>query len=176
MAKKDTGRKKAPAAEKQAPEAEKKPPGRGDAVRAAAAQAIEATAGQAGFTRERAQQLADELVHAAGRFRETLEELRPVAADEVGALRERLEALEARVEQLEAARAAPPADHADRAPAGRRDLSAGIAWPGGAFLITGVANSFGTRLAHLLVADAGVERVVGVDTRPARPRVRGPRA
>ena len=76
-------------------------------MRAAAAQAIEATAGQAGFTRERAQQLADELVHAAGRFRETLEELRPVAADEVGALRERVKALEARVEQLEAARTAP---------------------------------------------------------------------
>ena len=107
MAKKDTGKKKPPAAEKQAPKAEKKPPSRGDAVRAAAAQAIEATAGQAGFTRERAQQLADELVHAAGRFRETLEELRPVAADEVVALRERVQALEARVEQLEAARAAP---------------------------------------------------------------------
>ncbi len=107
MAKKDTGKKKPPAAEKQAPKAEKKPPSRGDAVRAAAAQAIEATAGQAGFTRERAQQLADELVHAAGRFRETLEELRPVAADEVVALRERVQALEARVEQLEAARTAP---------------------------------------------------------------------
>jgi polyhydroxyalkanoate synthesis regulator phasin len=107
LAKKDTGKKKAPAAEKQPPAAEKKPPGRGDAVRAAAAQAIEATAGQAGFTRERAQQLADELVHAAGRFRETLEELRPVAADEVAALRERVQALEARVEQLEAARTAP---------------------------------------------------------------------
>ena len=101
MAKKDTGKKKPPAAEKQAPKAEKKPPSRGDAVRAAAAQAIEATAGQAGFTRERAQQLADELVHAAGRFRETLEELRPVAAEEVVTLRE------ARVGQLEAARTAP---------------------------------------------------------------------
>ncbi|MGZ8633471.1 MAG: hypothetical protein ACXWZZ_06400 [Solirubrobacteraceae bacterium] len=108
MATKDTGKKQAPAADKQAPKAEKKPPGRGDAVRAAAAQAIEATAGQAGLTRERAQQLADELVHAAGRFRETLvEELRPVAADEVGALRERVQALETRVEQLEAARTAP---------------------------------------------------------------------
>ena len=98
MAKKDTDKKKVPAAEKQ--------PSRGDAVRAAAAQAIEATAGQAGFTRERAQQLADELVHAAGRFRETLEELRPVAADEVVTLRERVEALEARVAKLEATRAA----------------------------------------------------------------------
>jgi polyhydroxyalkanoate synthesis regulator phasin len=99
LAKKDTGKKE--------PGAEKKQPGRGDAVRAAAAQAIEATAGQAGFTRERAQQLADELVHAAGRFRETLEELRPVAADELGTLRERVQALEARVEQLETARRAP---------------------------------------------------------------------
>jgi polyhydroxyalkanoate synthesis regulator phasin len=100
LAKKDTG-------ETQAPDTEKKQPGRGDAVRAAAAQAIEATAGQAGFTRERAQQLADELVHAAARFRVTLEELRPAAADELAALRERVQALEARVEQLEAARAAP---------------------------------------------------------------------
>jgi len=100
LAKKDTD-------ETQAPDTEKKQPGRGDAVRAAAAQAIEATAGQAGFTRERAQQLADELVHAAARFRVTLEELRPAAADELAALRERVQALEARVEQLEAARAAP---------------------------------------------------------------------
>jgi polyhydroxyalkanoate synthesis regulator phasin len=100
LAKKDSGKT-------QGPEPEKKQSGRGDAVRAAAAQAIEATAGQAGFTRERAQQLADELVHAAGRFRETLEELRPVAADELGALRERVQALEARVGQLEAARTAP---------------------------------------------------------------------
>jgi polyhydroxyalkanoate synthesis regulator phasin len=107
LAKKDTGKKKGNGAERKSSGAEKKQPSRGDAVRAAAAQAIEATAGQAGFTRERAQQLADELVHAAGRFRETLEELRPVAADEVVALRERVEALEARVAKLEAARAAP---------------------------------------------------------------------
>ena len=97
MAKKDTGKKKAPAADK-------KQSGRGDAVRAAAAQAIEATAGQAGFTRERAQQLADELVSAAGRVRDTLEDLRPAGSDELVALRERVEALEARVKKLEAAR------------------------------------------------------------------------
>ena len=97
LAKKDTTKKK------KGPEPEKKQPSRGDAVRAAAAQAIEATAGQAGFTRERAQQLADELVSAAGRFRETLEELRPVAADELVTLHERVAALEARVEKLEAA-------------------------------------------------------------------------
>ena len=88
MAKKDAGKKKKePEAGKKEPEAGKKQPSRGDAVRAAAAQAIEATAGQAGFTRERAQQLADELLHAAGRFRETLEDLRPAGSDELAALR-----------------------------------------------------------------------------------------
>jgi polyhydroxyalkanoate synthesis regulator phasin len=97
LAKKDSGKKKGSAEPK-------KQPSRGDAVRAAAAQAIEATAGQAGFTRERAQQLADELVHAAGRFRETLEELRPAGSDELAALRERVQALEARIETLEKAR------------------------------------------------------------------------
>ena len=98
MAKKDTPKKK------KDPEAGKKQQSRGDAVRAAAAQAIEATAGQAGFTRERAQQIADELVSAAGRFRETLEDLRPAGSDELAALRERVAALEARIEKLEAAR------------------------------------------------------------------------
>jgi len=90
VAKKDTPKKKDP-------EAGKKQQSRGDAVRAAAAQAIEATAGQAGFTRERAQQIADELVSAAGRFR-------PAGSDEIAALRERVEALEARIQKLEAAR------------------------------------------------------------------------
>jgi polyhydroxyalkanoate synthesis regulator phasin len=98
VAKKDTGKKK------KDPEADERQPSRGDAVRAAAAQAIEATAGQAGFTRERAQQIADELVSAAGRFRETLEDLRPAGSDEIAALRERVEALEARIQKLEAAR------------------------------------------------------------------------
>jgi polyhydroxyalkanoate synthesis regulator phasin len=98
LAKKDTGKTK------KDPEADRKQQSRGDAVRAAAAQAIEATAGQAGFTRERAQQIADELVSAAGRFRETLEDLRPAGSDELSALRERVAALEARVEKLEAAR------------------------------------------------------------------------
>jgi polyhydroxyalkanoate synthesis regulator phasin len=76
---------------------------RGDVVRSAAAQAIEATAGQAGLTRERAQQLADELAHAANRVRETLDELRPAGQDELRALRERVAALEARVSALEGA-------------------------------------------------------------------------
>jgi polyhydroxyalkanoate synthesis regulator phasin len=97
LAKKDPDKKKGPAEGK-------KEQSRGDAVRAAAAQAIEATAGQAGFTRERAQQIADELVSAAGRFRDTLEDLRPAASEELVALRERGEALEARVETLEKAR------------------------------------------------------------------------
>jgi polyhydroxyalkanoate synthesis regulator phasin len=99
LAKKDADKSK-----KKKDDAGEKQPSRGDAVRAAAAQAIEATAGQAGFTRERAQQLADELVHAAGRVRETLEELRPAGSDDVNALRERIAVLEARVEKLEAAR------------------------------------------------------------------------
>ena len=116
MAKKDSSKKKAPAG-KNAPAADKKQPSRGDAVRAAAAQAIEATAGQAGFTRERAQQLADELVHAAGRFRETLEELRPVAADELATLRERVQALEARVAKLEKPPAKRPAPRRRTTPA-----------------------------------------------------------
>ncbi len=98
MAKKDTGKKK------KGPAADKQQQSRGDAVRAAAAQAIEATAGQAGFTRERAQQIADELVSAAGRVRETLEDLRPAGSDELAALRERVATLEARVQKLEAAR------------------------------------------------------------------------
>jgi len=99
VAKEDAGKKQAKDSA-----ADEKPQSRGDAVRAAAAQAIEATAGQAGFTRERAQQLADELVHAVGRFRETLEDLRPAGSDEVVALRERVAALEARVKALEKAR------------------------------------------------------------------------
>jgi polyhydroxyalkanoate synthesis regulator phasin len=95
----------------------KKQPTRGDAVRSAAAQAIEATAGQAGFTRERAQQLADELVHAAGRFRETLEDLRPAGTDELRTLRERVAVLEQRVGKLESAAAKRPAPRGRPAPA-----------------------------------------------------------
>ena len=94
-AKKDNGKRAA-----------KQQPSRGDAVRAAAAQAIEATAGQAGVTRERAQQIADDLVSAANRFRETLEDLRPAGSDDLRALRERVAALEERVAKLERAGAA----------------------------------------------------------------------
>ena len=94
-----------------------KQPSRGDAVRAAAAQAIEATAGQAGVTRERAQQLADDLVHAANRFRETLEELRPAGSDELRTLRERVATLEERVAALESARAKPAATRRRTTPA-----------------------------------------------------------
>jgi polyhydroxyalkanoate synthesis regulator phasin len=97
--------------------AAKKQPSRGDAVRAAAAQAIEATAGQAGVTRERAQQLADDLVHAADRFRETLEQLRPAGSDELRTLREQVAALEARVAALETGRAKPAATRRRTTPA-----------------------------------------------------------
>jgi UDP-glucose 4-epimerase len=38
-------------------------------------------------------------------------------------------------------------------------------------LITGVANHWGTALALRLAADAGIDRVIGVDTRPPDPRV-----
>jgi len=87
---------------------DKRSTGRADAVRAAAVQAFEATAGQAGLTRERAQELADELAQAAGRIRGALDDLRPAAADEVRALRDELRALEVRVAKLEAAAPAKP--------------------------------------------------------------------
>jgi polyhydroxyalkanoate synthesis regulator phasin len=117
VAKKDTPKKKSSSNGKSESKSEKQQkPTRGDAVRSAAAQAIEATAGQAGFTRERAQQLADELVQAAGRFRETLEDLRPPGSDELRAMRDRLAALEERVAKLESA--------PKRAPARRRTTPA----------------------------------------------------
>jgi polyhydroxyalkanoate synthesis regulator phasin len=115
VAKKDNAKKKDGAGGK---DSAKKQPTRGDAVRSAAAQAIEATAGQAGFTRERAQQLADELVHAASRFRETLEDLRPAGTDELRTLRERVAVLEQRVGKLESgAGAKRPAPRRRPAPA-----------------------------------------------------------
>src|SRR3954452_9429952 len=86
---------------------DKAPAGRADAVRSAATQAFQATAGQAGITRERAQDLADELVSAAGRMIGALDELRPATADDVRSLREDLRALEGRVAALEAAAAKP---------------------------------------------------------------------
>jgi polyhydroxyalkanoate synthesis regulator phasin len=109
--KKDTPKKKSSSDEKSSSNDKsdkQQKPTRGDAVRSAAAQAIEATAGQAGFTRERAQQLADELVQAAGRFRETLEDLRPAGSDELRSLREQITALEQRVAKLERAPKRPP--------------------------------------------------------------------
>jgi polyhydroxyalkanoate synthesis regulator phasin len=86
---------------------DKAPAGRADAVRSAAVQAFQATAGQAGITRERAQELADELVSAAGRMIGALDELRPASGDDVRALRDDVKALEARVAALEAAAARP---------------------------------------------------------------------
>src|SRR3954465_5684786 len=82
-------------------------PGRAEAVRSAAVQAFQTTAGQAGITRERAQDLADELVGARGRVIGALDELRPATADDMRAVREQLRALEARVTALEAAAAKP---------------------------------------------------------------------
>jgi polyhydroxyalkanoate synthesis regulator phasin len=81
--------------------------GRAEAVRSAAAQAFQATAGQAGITRDRAQELADELVSAAGRMIGALDELRPATADDLRSVREELRALEARVAALEATAAQP---------------------------------------------------------------------
>jgi polyhydroxyalkanoate synthesis regulator phasin len=85
------------------------PAGRADAVRSAAVQAFQATAGQAGITRERAQELADELATAAGRVIGALDELRPATADDLRSVREEVAALEARIAALEAAgaRSAP---------------------------------------------------------------------
>ncbi len=79
---------------------------RSDGVRAAAAQAIEATAGQAAASRDRAQQLADDLAHVANRVREALDDLRPPTGDEVRSLREHIDGLEARVAELERKRPA----------------------------------------------------------------------
>jgi polyhydroxyalkanoate synthesis regulator phasin len=118
VAKKDGAKKKSSSSSgsSKSSGSEEKKQSRGDAVRSAAAQAIEATAGQAGFTRERAQQLADELLQAASRFRDTLEDLRQPGSDEVRALRERIAELEARVAKLESA--------PKRAPARRRTTTA----------------------------------------------------
>src|SRR3954466_12833248 len=78
-------------------------PGRAEAVRSAAVQAFQSTAGQAGITRDRAQDLADELAQAAGRLIGAFDELRPATADDVRSLREQVAALEQRVAALEAA-------------------------------------------------------------------------
>src|SRR3954471_5890120 len=81
--------------------------GRAEAVRSAAVQAFQATAGQAGITRERAQELADELVGAASRMIGALDELRPATADDIRSLREEIRALDARGAGLEAAKPQP---------------------------------------------------------------------
>jgi polyhydroxyalkanoate synthesis regulator phasin len=86
---------------------DKPPAGRADAVRSAAVQAFQATAGQAGVTRERAQDLADELASAAGRVIGALDDLRPATADDIRSLREDVRALEGRIAALETAAAHP---------------------------------------------------------------------
>ena len=95
---------------------DKRSTGPAEAMRSAAMQALQATAGQAGLTRERAQELADELAHAAGRLRDAIDELRPATADELRSLREELGALEQRVAALEAAAAPAKATASRRAP------------------------------------------------------------
>ena len=99
---------------------DKRQSSRADAVRGAAVQAFQATAGQAGVTRERAQELADELAQAAGRFMGALDELRPASADEIRSLREDLGALETRIAALEAAATTAPAAAAKRGAAVRK--------------------------------------------------------
>jgi polyhydroxyalkanoate synthesis regulator phasin len=86
---------------------DKPPAGRADAVRSAAVQAFQATAGQAGVTRDRAQDLADELASAAGRVIGALDDLRPATADDIRSLREDVRALERRIAALETAAAQP---------------------------------------------------------------------
>jgi polyhydroxyalkanoate synthesis regulator phasin len=110
VAKKDAPRKGA------GKDSDARKPTRSDAVRSAAAQAIEA-AGQAGLTRERAHALADELTHAAGRVRDALDDLRPAGADELRALREHVAELEERVGKLEKALAKRPAPRRRTPPA-----------------------------------------------------------
>jgi hypothetical protein len=92
---------------------------RADAVRAAATQAIEATAGQAAAsTQRRAQRLAGDVAQAAGRVRDTLDELRPPTGDEVRLLHERVAKLESRIAKLEGT--APAAGAKRKAPAKRK--------------------------------------------------------
>jgi polyhydroxyalkanoate synthesis regulator phasin len=94
---------------------DKSPAGRADAVRGAAVQAFQATAGQAGVTRERAQELADDLASAAGRVIGALDDLRPATADDIRSLREDIRALDGRVAALEAAAAQPAPKRAAQA-------------------------------------------------------------
>ena len=86
---------------------DKSPAGRAEAVRSAAVQAFQATAGQAGVTRERAQDLADELASVAGRVIGALDDLRPATADDIRSLRDDVRALERRIAALETAAAQP---------------------------------------------------------------------
>lgn len=94
---------------------------RADQLRAAVEGAFSATTQGAAPVQKRAQDLADELVNAAGRLREALsgeelagaagrvrgalDDLRPAPLDELEALRHQVQALEARVAELEAAKA-----------------------------------------------------------------------
>jgi polyhydroxyalkanoate synthesis regulator phasin len=97
---------------------------RAEQLRSAVEGAFGATAQGAAPVQKRAQELAEELVGAAARMREgligadelvgaasrvrdVLEELRPPSPEELDALRAQVDALERRVAELEAAKAAP---------------------------------------------------------------------
>ena len=96
-----------------------------------------------------------------------------MAADD-SSLRERVAKLEARIAKLEGP-APPPRQR--KAPAKRRRRKRPpsaedprperrSAMAGRRVLITGVAGPLGAGLAARLAGDPGVERVIGVDTRP----------
>jgi polyhydroxyalkanoate synthesis regulator phasin len=99
---------------------------RAESVRAAAAQAFSATAGQAQMTRERAQELADELAGAASRVRDALDDLRSPSGDDIRELRAEIRNLQTRVKALEDERApakrrpAPAAKKRSTPPAAKR--------------------------------------------------------
>jgi polyhydroxyalkanoate synthesis regulator phasin len=102
--------------------ADKQKQTRAESVRAAAAQAFSATAGQAQMTRERAQELADDLAGAASRVRDALDELRPSSGDDLRQLQGEVRNLKARVKALEE----------ERAPAKRRPAAKKPAAPSAA--------------------------------------------
>lgn len=78
-------------------------PSRGDTVRGAFDQALQATAEQAEGTQRRVQELADELTTVVGRLRDGLDSARPVTGADLDAVRADIADLADRVAALEAA-------------------------------------------------------------------------
>ena len=143
-------------------------------MRAAAAQAIEATAGQAA---SRASARSSSPTSwcpppgASARRSRSCARGRPTSSSRcASASRARGARREARGGPPPRAGAPAPATTPAKRPAGVLDLSAGLAWPAGASSSPAWRTPFGARLARRLAADAGVERVVGVDTPPGRSR------